>query len=126
MKYFILLLLMCFSHSILGQTSEKNDTVLQGRMVCVSALAVFPLITDVHLKNNRSPILYPLLVINGVLIKDEKMINCFRNHFDRNKIAKLKHISKVEAEKKGIPNVSEDGALLVTTKKGYYFDFSCE
>lgn len=48
MKYFILLLLMCFSHSILGQTSEKNDTVLQGRMVCVSALAVFPLITDVH------------------------------------------------------------------------------
>lgn len=91
-----------------------------------SALAVFPLIADVHLKNNRGPIFYPLLVINGVLIKDEKMINCFRNHFDRTKIKKIKNISKAEAEKKGIPNVPEDGALLVTTKKGYYFDFSCE
>ena len=63
---------------------------------------------------------------NNVPIKDEKMVDCFRNHFDRTKIKKIKKISKVEAEKKGIPNVPEDGALLVTTKKGYYFDFFCE
>ena len=124
MKYFSVLLLMCFSHSILEQTSEKNDTALQGRTGTL--LIVFPLVTDIHLKKTIYPIVYPLLVINNVPIKDEKMVDCFRNHFDRTKIKKIKKISKVEAEKKGIPNVPEDGALLVTTKKGYYFDFFCE
>ena len=53
-------------------------------------------------------------------------MNCFRNRFDFTNIKNTKLISKAKAEKKGIPNVPKDGVLFVTTKKGYYFDFSCE
>jgi hypothetical protein len=109
----------------MGQTDEKNDTVLQGRTGPV-IFTVFPLATDIHLKNSKHSIVYPLLVVNNVLIRDEKMVNCFRNHFDRTKIKKIKSISKEEAEKKGISNVPKDGVLFVTMKKGYYFDFACQ
>jgi len=124
-KYYILLLLMCFTHSIVGQTEGKNDTVLQGR-TGLDIVTVFPLVNDSTLKKNKYPIIFPLLMVNDVPINDEKMIDCFRNHFDRTKITKMKRISKEEAERKGISNVPKDGVLFVTVKKGYYFDFSCE
>ena len=53
-------------------------------------------------------------------------MNCFRNRFDFTNMKNTKLISKAKAEKKGIPNVPKDGVLFVTTKKEYYFDFSCE
>lgn len=124
-KYYILLLLMCFTHSIVGQTEGKNDTVLQGR-TGLDIVTVFPLVNDSTLKKNKYPIIFPLLMVNDVPINDEKMINCFRNHFDRTKITKMKRISKEEAERKGISNVPKDGVLFVTVKKRYYFDFFCE
>ena len=42
------------------------------------------------------------------------------------KIAKIKQISVEKAQRKGILNAPKDGVLFVTTKKGYYFDLSCE
>ncbi|GHT19572.1 hypothetical protein FACS189429_7360 [Bacteroidia bacterium] len=116
-------------NQIYGQTDNKPDSALlnalQGRICDIVAIELFPLINDVELKNNKRLVIYPLLVVNGVQIKGEKMVNCFRNHFDRTKIKKIKHITKEQAERKGIPNVPKDGVLFVTTKKDYYFDFSC-
>jgi hypothetical protein len=71
-------------------------------------------------------VLYPKLVVNNAIISDTAALNCFRNHFDRTKITKIKHISVEKAKKMSISNVPKDGVLFVSTKKGYYFDFSCE
>ena len=114
---------MCSAHSIMGQTGEKRDTVLQGR-TGPDIVTVFPLVNDVNLKKSKYSVIYPLLVVNNVIISDTTALNCFRNHFNRTKIIKTKRISKEEAEKMGIPNVPKDGVLFITTKKGYYFDFS--
>ena len=122
-KYVILLLLMCFALSIMGQENKENDTALQGR---TGGFIVFPLNNDSSLKNSNYSIIYPLLVVNNVIISDTEALNCFRNHFDRTKIAKIKQISAEKAQKKGILNAPKDGVLFVTTKKGYYFDLSCE
>jgi hypothetical protein len=116
---------MYLAHSIMGQTEEKKDTVLQGR-TGPQISKVFPLTNDIDLKNNQYIVIYPLLMVNNVPIENKRMVDCFRNHFDRTKITKTKLISAKQAEKKGIPNVPKDGVLFVTTKKGYYFDFSCE
>jgi hypothetical protein len=121
-KYFILLLLMCFAHSIMGQT---ENTVLQGR-TGPQISTVFPLVNDSTLKKNKYSVIYPLLVVNNVIISDTAQLNCFRNHFDRTKITKIKSVTAEKAEKMGIPNVPKDGVLFVTAKKDYYFDFSCE
>ena len=127
-KYIISLLLMCFALSIMGQENKnkENDTALQGRTGGPNIFIVFPLNNDSSLKNSNYSIIYPLLVVNNVIISDTEALNCFRNNFDRTKIAKIKQISVEKAQKKGILNAPKDGVLFVTTKKGYYFDLSCE
>jgi len=117
---------MCFTHSIMGQTEERNDTVLQGRICDIVITKLFPLTNDSILKTSNHPVIFPLLIVNDVPIRDEKKVNCFRNHFDKTKIKRLKSISKAQAERRGITNVPKDGVLFVTTKKGYCFDFSCK
>ncbi len=90
---------------------------------------IYPLISDKKIeecKNTNCSFIYPLLILNNVIIRDREKVNCFRNHFEFVNIKNTKRISKEEAEKKGILNVPKDGVLFVTTKKGYYFDFSCE
>lgn len=56
------------------------------------------------------------------------MIDCFRNQFQillKNKIiVKEKRISVEEACKRGITDVSKDGALLIKTKRNYYMDLN--
>jgi hypothetical protein len=116
---------MCFTHLARGQ-EEKNDTVLQGRICDIVIIKLLPLVNDSTLKENKYPIIYPLLIVNDVPIRDGKKVDYFRNHFDRTKIRRMKSISKAEAERKGISNVPKDGVLFVTLKRGYYFDFSCE
>ena len=128
-KYIISLSLMCFALSIMGQENKnkENDTALQGRTgPDIDIFTVFPLTNDSSLKNSNYSIIYPLLVVNNVIISDTEALNCFRNHFDRTKIAKIKQISVEKAQRKGILNAPKDGVLFVTTKKGYYFDLSCE
>ena len=70
--------------------------------------------------------MFDLLILNDVIIRDEEKVNCFRNRIQHANIKSTKRITKAEAEKKGIPNVPKDGVVFVTTKKGYYFDLSCE
>jgi hypothetical protein len=117
--------------TITGQMNEgKRDSVinfLQGKIIDVDVMVLYPISNDAQLKQiSKNIIIHPLLVINDIIIRNVTMVNCFRNHFDRAEIKKIKHISKEKAEKMGILNVPKDGVLFITTKKNYYFDFSCE
>jgi hypothetical protein len=62
---------MCFTHSVIEQ-EEKNDTVLQGRIVDLVIIQLFPLVNDSILKENKYPIIYPLLIVDDVPIRDKK------------------------------------------------------
>jgi len=124
---FLSMLLVCENH-IYGQAENRQDSIqnaLSGK-TGPDIITLFPLTNDINLTKSRYPVIYPLLVINNLQIKDGKMINCFRNNFDRTKINRIKLLSKEKAEKMGMQNVPKDGVLFITIKKGYYFDFSCE
>jgi hypothetical protein len=106
----------------------SDDTVV---VSAIDALFIYPLISDKNIEERKKAgvdchFIYPLLILNDVIIREEKKVNCFRNRFEFVNIKRTKRISKADAEKKGISNVPKDGVLFVTTKKGYYFDFSCE
>lgn len=70
---------------------------------------------------------YPTLIINNLIISDDKMINCFRNHFQdlikENKI-RCKWVSYDKAMKKGFINASKDGAIIIKTKRNFYLDLA--
>jgi hypothetical protein len=114
--------------------SQSNSQVVPDDSIVVSAidaLFIYPLISDKSIEDRKQAgvycsFIYPLLILNDVIIREGKNVNCFRNQFEFSNIKSIKRMSKAEAEKKGIPNVPKDGVLFVATKKGYYFDFSCE
>jgi hypothetical protein len=114
--------------SVTNIICQNTDSVI---VSSGSPSIIYPLISDKSIAERKKAgvdchFIYPLLILNDVIIREEEKVNCFRNHFDRMKITKTKLISAEQAEKKGIPNVPKDGVLFITTKKGYYFDFSCE
>lgn len=124
-------ILLCFICSIthISCKAQINSQIVPADSVVVSTCPVYiyPLTSDKNIeKIKHCGFIYPLLILNGVIIREETKINCFRNHFEFVYIKSTKRISKKEAERKGIFNVPKDGVLFVTTKKDYYFDFSCE
>ena len=134
--YFILLFLMIGVANSICQNNklQTNSQIASDDSILVSAidaLFIYPLTSDKSIEESKRVgvnhgFVYPLLVLNDIIIREEKQVDCFRNRFDFMNVKDTKLISKAEAEKKGIPNVPKDGVLFVTIKKGYYFDFSCE
>jgi hypothetical protein len=125
-RFFVLLFLTVVS--VTNIICQNTDSVI---VSSGSPIIIYPLISDKSIEERKEAgihcsFIYPLLILNGVIIREEEKINCFRNRFEFVNIKDTKRISKEEAEKKGISNVPKDGVLFVTTKKGYYFDFSCD
>lgn len=135
---FVLFFLVVGVANSICQNNNKLQTISQIAsddsivVSAIDALFIYPLTSDKSIEKYKKRVgvnrgfVYPLLILNDIIIRDEKKVNYFRNRFDFTNIKNTKLISKVKAEKKGIPNVPKDGVLFVTTKKGYYFDFSCE
>ncbi len=117
----VVFLTLFLSNQLFSQETQNN--ALSGKIIDI--IVLYPISSDTQIKQiPKKIIIYPNLVVNNIIIYDTSAINYFRNHFDRTKIAKIKHVSAEKARKMGIMNVSKDGALFVTTKKDYYFDFS--
>jgi len=124
-RFFIFIFLMV---SITDVICQNTDSIL---VSSGSTSIIYPLISNKNIEERKKEgidchFIYPLLILNGLIIREEEKVNCFRNQFEFANIKSTKRITKAEAEKKGIPNVPKDGVLFVSTKKGYYFDFSCE
>ena len=130
-----IIILLCFICSIIHISckAQTNSQITSDDNVVVSTGIdiIYPLASDKYIEENKKAgkycsFIYPLLILNGVIIREETKINCFRNRFEFVNIKNTKRISKEQAEKMDIPNVPKDGVLFVTIKKGYYFDFSCK
>lgn len=80
---------------------------------------IFPLNSDgIVNAHTRGGIVYPLLIVNGVIIRDENQLNNFRNNY-LDKIRKRKKFyTKEKATKMGIKDAPRDGVVWVTTRKG--------
>ena len=114
--------------SITNINGQNTDSII---VSSGSPSIIYSLISDENIEELKKAgidchFIYPLLILNDVIIREEGKVNCFRNRVKFANIKSTKRISKAEAEKKGIQNVPKDGVLFVITKKGYYFDFSCE
>ena len=123
-RFFLLIFLMA---SITNVICQNTDSIISSG----SPSIIYPLISDKNIEERKKAgidchFIYPLLILNDVIIREEEKVNCFRNRFEFANIKSTKRITKAEAEKKGISSAPKDGVLFVTTKKGYYFDFSCE
>lgn len=124
-KFILFILLMVSTTNVICQNTDSIVVVTTYDLV-----SSYPLTSDKSIERLKKEgfdrcLIYPLLILNNIIIRDEEKVNYFRNHYEFNRI-RTKHISKKEAEKKGIPKVPKDGVLFVTTKKGYYFDLFCE
>lgn len=128
MKQFYLLMFVLVSST--NSFCQNNDSVVvaTGPIIICSTYCLTSDKDIARFKKEREDFYctYPLLILNNVIIRDEKKVNCFRNRIQDANIKSTKRITKAEAEKKGIPNVPKDGVVFVMTKNGYYFDFSCE
>lgn len=124
-SFFIFIFLMICAANMIGQNAD-SIIVSSG---CPSI--IYPLINDKNTEQLKKTgvdchFIYPLLIVNNIIIREEEKVNCFRNQFEFANMKSKKLITKIEAEKKGILNPPKDGVLFITTKEDYYFDFSCE
>lgn len=124
-RFFIFIFLTVNVANIICQNTD-SIVVYSG-----SPSIIYPLTSDKNIEERKKAgidchFIHPLLILNNLIIREEEKVNCFRNRFEFANLKSKKLITKVEAVKKGIPNVPKDGVLFITTKKGYYFDFSCE
>jgi|GEM_PF-4619986 len=117
-----------------GTTSdEKIDIYLYKSELLDTTIKAFegnlfyPLTNDVAMQTNIQEgriryYIYPLLVLNNVIIRDSIILSKFRNTIKYEDIKHKKHITKQEAESIGINNVPNDGVLFVETKKNRFVD----
>ena len=114
-------------------SDEKIDVYLYRSKISDTTIRVFdgnifyPLTSDVamqtDIQNGRIRYyIYPLLVLNNVIIRDSITISKFRNTIKYEDIKHKKHITKQEAESIGINNVPNDGVLFVEIKKNRFID----
>ena len=93
----------------------------------IDAVIFYPLMNDVTMnsdiqKGRKHLYIYPLLVLNNVIIRDSTILSKFRNTIKYKDIIFKKHITKPEAEELGIVDVPFDGVLFVETKRNCFFD----
>lgn len=124
-RLFHCIMYVLISTSLFAQEHEGNTT--NNRLIGVDLL--FPTMSDTDLEFfSDCHLLYPTLVINNVVIRDTAMINSFRNIFqillEKKIIVKERRISADVARKRGLTDVSKDGALLIKIKKNYYMDLT--
>jgi len=128
MKRFFVVLL-CLIGIVTNINCQGNDSKIASADSIVASSGppgffMHPLTSDQWFENCKNcDYIYPLLILNGIIIREEEKLNYFRNTFKFTDIKRDKLISKEKAEKMGISNVPKDGVIFVTMKRGYYFDF---
>ncbi|MCQ2065096.1 MAG: hypothetical protein MJY66_04460 [Bacteroidaceae bacterium] len=128
MKRIILILLFtCFrviSYSQEVTNSQAvSDLLITGRLVDICF--PYPTISDQEIKEmniSSDLIIYPTLIVNNIIITDTIAINLFRNNVRKENIARKRFLLEEQARKKGIPEVSKDGVLLIRLKRNFYWN----
>lgn len=86
---------------------------LEGRVIDVATL--YPLSDDSHLDKTPYPVIRPLLVLNGIPIRDSVILNFFRNKRSKKILYSSRLISQNEGTMLGFTDVPLDGVLFINT-----------
>ena len=84
MKEKIILIFLIFSITHIGCKTQENSQILSDEKIVISTCPVFiyPLTSDKKIERiKHCGFIYPLLILNGIIIREEKQINYFRNQF---------------------------------------------
>ena len=129
MKQLLLVSVFAVLFSNCLHAQEAQEQLLEGHIF--DLYCVYPTFSDADIEQLPSyarQFCYPTLVVNNMVITDMAMIDCFRNHYkelkDKGLIVKKKLISVKKAQRKGFYDVSIDGALIIKTRRNFYFDFA--
>lgn len=140
MKKMLIVFFLCFTMALMAQENVTSDNFLLQDVVQVENMLkgklgadfIYPLSSDQFLSELKLDycLIYPLLVVNGVVIRDEDKVNNFRNNYaDKigtrmfgRRVKGVKSFTQQEAIKLGIKDVPEDGVVWVTLPKRYIID----
>ena len=128
-RFFLITFLISLCYNIYSQTvidriGPCGNLVVNPEVVPDKNKIPFALIPDSFIIKNKESnvltvgIINPTLMINGIIIEDNDLIDKFRNSYDPSQI-RFKWLTKEKSLKKNI-NCSEDGLLIVKTKKNYH------
>lgn len=135
MKRVLFVIAVCLGFTVnVGAQEAKSDSmdysVLIGTLTAGDF--IYPLTDDKFIGELKygCSIIYPLLIVNGVVIRDEDKVNKFRNHYaDKigrrmfgRRVKGVKSFTQQEAIKLGIMDVPKDGVVWVTLPKKYIID----
>lgn len=140
MKYLFITLSLFVSSNLLSQTSvservstykkekplvgflgELKDTVFE--YYPIQPDYAWEYFSNFAKKNSLVVLKYPLLIVNGMVIRNVDMLNSFRNN-DSVQFKKTILMSQSEARRKlNIPNIPKDGVIIVFTTKKQLIDF---
>ena len=86
-----------FVVSVTNAFCQNADSVVVSG---VNGTIIYPLISDktIEKQEKQGRVLfysYPLLIVNGIIIREEEKVNCFRNNFEFVGIKKTKRISNI-------------------------------
>lgn len=140
MKKLLIVFLLCFTPAMRAQEKvASNDFILHDVVNVEDMLKgkfgadfIYPLSSDQSLSKLKCDycLIYPLLIVNGVVIRDEDKVNNFRNHYaDKigrrmfgGRVKGVKSFTQQEAIKLGIMDVPKDGVVWVTLPKKCIID----
>ena len=140
MKKILIVFFLCFTVAMMAQEKAVSDDFVVHDVVQVEDMIkgklgadfTYPLSSDQFLSDLKYDycLIYPLLVVNGVVIRDEDKVDNFRNNYaDKigarmfgRRVKGVKSFTQQEAIKLGIKDVPEDGVVWVTLPKKYIID----
>lgn len=126
----LLIPLVLMSQKPLIQRRAQSD-LDSTAITAVSYNYIYCVNNDRIIENARKQkigIIYPTLVINGVVIRDSSTINVVRNNYDRGvrlgryHIAREHYYTREKAERRGFRNISDDGVYVIKLRCGEVFD----
>ena len=127
MRKFIILLLL-----LITSLGSAQNVIHLGRSHNPSNLPIpdkynlpYSLLPDSSLNNMEEDslsnfVIYPTLILNGLIIRDSCIVDKFRNTYKLDSI-KIKRLSYKKASKKRVP-CTKDGTVIIKTRRGYMIE----
>lgn len=121
---FVLLFLVVGVANSICQNNNKLQTISQIAsddsivVSAIDALLVYPLTSDKSIEEYKkragvnNHFIFPLLILNDIIIREEKKVNCFRNRFDFYEYEKYKTNFKSKSREKRDSQCAERWSII--------------
>lgn len=121
LTFFLILILNLLFVSQNLNSQEHSVQYLEGRTGPVIK-SIYCLKDDASLSTTQqSLIVRPMLILNGVPIRDSIIVNCFRNYCNKENITKIRGFPQIFGQLMGLSYTPKDGIIFVNTESNVLF-----